>query len=108
MDNCRQPVYPASRQIPNKTQSLFVKKFLSLLFAHYQLNKDVILMRYPSQIVILLHHNPTLVALAKCRIFTCVLSLLHVKRQFYQPHPKKKPFFRFWQAFCNMEGSPEP
>jgi len=108
VDNCRQPVYLARRQIPNKTQSRLVKKFLSFLFAYYQLNKDVILMRYQSQIVTLLHHNPTLVALAKCRIFTCVLSFLRVKRQFYQRHPKKKPFFRFWQAFCNTEWSPEP
>lgn len=65
-------------------------------------------MRSFSQFAFLLHHDPTLQALAKCRIFTCDRSISRFKQQFYQPHPKKKPFFTFWQAFCNIWLSPEP
>lgn len=65
-------------------------------------------MRALSQIVSLLHHNPTLEALAKCRIFTCNRSFLRFKRQIYHPHPKKKPFFASGKPFATQSLSPEP
>jgi hypothetical protein len=108
VDNCRQAGYPAFLPNPILSQAGGAKNFLSFLFDNYRQTKRRIRMRSFSQIQRLLHHNSTLQALAKCRIFTWLLPSSRFKSHFSQRHPKKKPFLCSGKPFAESSWSSDP